>query len=430
MGRVASVVRVVVVAALLVVSGCWWQTGFGPGRQGFNDLEVEVTAANVDALVTRWTAPVGGPPREALVDGGRVFVPGGGEITALALDDGDEQWAGCCEGGPAIVGGQIRVAVGGTTGCRLLSVDPASGASADIGPLGPEVPDWPGGGCTPGDVLGVGGRAVTPWFVSVGPVPGGPPGPCNRGQSWWFIGPGVTLVDVTAAGGWEHDQAAGICTLGSPFPPIVEIGPLSSDGDAVLFPRGRTLTALPVDCTAAGCPTSWSVDIGPSIAAAATVVGPPVVLAGGDIALGTSDGHVVVVDGTTHQVDWIAPLAAPLGQPLAATPTTIFATGTDGSLAALPAGGCGSATCHPAWTTALTSPASARPSIGGDVVYVGSADGTVSALPAGGCGAATCHPLWTGATPGRITGAPAVAAGTVVVGSLDGTVTAFALPRP
>ncbi|HEY3015628.1 MAG TPA: PQQ-binding-like beta-propeller repeat protein, partial [Nocardioides sp.] len=80
------------------------------------------------------------------------------------------------------------------------------------------------------------------------------------------------------------------------------------------------------------------------------------------------------------------------------------------------------------WTAALASPASARPSIGGDVLYVGSTDGTVTALPAAGCGAPTCDALWTGSTPSGITGAPAILAGTLVVGSSDGTVTAFGLP--
>lgn len=430
MGRMASVVRVVVVAALVVTSGCWWQTGFGAQRQGFNDLETQVTTDVVGDLVARWTATVDGTPGEAVVDGGRVFVPAARALTAFALGDGAEQWSGCCPGGPAVVDGRLRVAVGGATGCRMVSIDPATGASTDLGRLGPELPEWPGGGCGPGDVLAVGTRLVAPWSVSVGPVPGGPPSPCTRIESWWFVGSGVSLLDATTGAGWERDESRGTCVFASPPPPTPGFGPLSSDGTSVLSPRGRTLQALPLDCTAAGCPASWSVDVGPAVGSTATIVGPAVVLAGGDIALGTSDGHVVVVDGATHQVAWTAALGAPLDQPLAATPATVFATGTDGTVAALPAGGCGTTTCAPTWTATLAGPPSARPSIGGDVLYVGSSDGTLTALPAEGCGAATCAPLWTGATPARITGAPAISAGTVVVGSADGTVTAFGLPSP
>ncbi|HEY8547127.1 MAG TPA: PQQ-binding-like beta-propeller repeat protein [Acidimicrobiales bacterium] len=415
--RLAAVALLVATAA-----GCWLQTGFGPARRAHNDLETEVTAATVGELVPRWTATVGERPLEPIVDRGRVFVPHDGGLTALALGSGTELWSGCCRGGPAIVDGQVRVTAPDVDGCRSWSIDPATGAATDRGPLGPPLQGFPGG-CGTEALLAVGSRVVAPWTVLVGPAPGGSPGPCIRLQSWWLVGPGLTMVDDAApGGGWEVDRTQGVCTFGDTPPPVPTFGPISSDGTSVLVPQGPTVEALPLDCPGGGCPVTWSVDLG------APVVGPPVVLAGGDVAVATADGHVAVVDAASHQVAWTADVGAPLDHPPAATPGTIVAAGTDGTVAAFPAAGCGAPTCAPAWTGTLPAPAGARPSIGGDVVYVGGADGTLTALPATGCGAATCAPLWTATTPAAITGAPVVTAGLVIVGSADGTVSAFGLP--
>jgi hypothetical protein len=425
--------RILRVAGLLVLaaaaSGCWLQVGSGPGRQGFSALETEVTAANVAGLETSWTGSVDGAAGEAVIFQGRAFVPDGGNLTAFLLASGAEQWSGCCGGStPAVVGGQLRVATPGADRCRMISIAPATGATTDLAPFGPELPGF-AGGCGPTEVLGVGSQAVAPWSVFVGPVPGGPPGPCNRGESFVLVGPGISSVDTGTAAVWDHDESEGLCLAAGELPPFSTIGPISSDGTSVFFTEGLTLSALPVACTAAGCPVAWSLDLAPFVAEGSTIAGPPVALEGGDIALASSDGQVLVVDGASHSVAWTANVGAALEQPLAASPTTIFAASPNGTVSALPAGGCGTATCGAQWTATLSSPASARPSIGGDVLYVGSADGTVTALPAGGCGgSSTCTTLWTGTTPAQVTGAPAIFSGTVVVGSLDGTVTAFALP--
>jgi hypothetical protein len=405
--------------------GCWLQTGFAADRRGFDDLETRVTAANVATLETRWTASVDGPAREALIDRGRVFVTDTFAVTALSATTGAEQWStgGCCDlvGVPAVVDGQLRVASAGSDACHMRSVDVASGASTELAPFGPPLPSLFNSECDPGDVLAVGTRAIAPWFESVQPFASDPP--CNRNQLFVFRGPGVSAVDKGPAPAWEHDETEDFCVdAGSPIPDAPRIGAVSSDGTSVLFPRDHTLNALPVDCVDSGCPTSWSVDV------KATIVGPAVVLANGDFAVATSDGHVVVVDGTSHTVEWSASLGVPVDQPLAADDTSIFAVGTNGTLAAFPAGGCSAATCSADWTATLDSPASARPSIGGDVLYVGSADGSVTAFAAGGCGSATCDSVWTGSTPAKVTGAPAIFGGTLVVGSNDGTVTAFGLP--
>lgn len=413
--RVGRVAVLIVLAA--TASGCWLQAGWGPERRAHNDLETGVTAANVASLETRWTASVVGGVGEAVMSGDTAFVVSSRAVTAFAVTNGAQRWStdACCVlGTPAIAGGHLQA----NAGCTLQTIDLGNGTS-EFRTFGPEPP--PSGfpsSCTGGAVLAVGSRVVLPWFFSVSPITGSPV--CPRTEGFWIEGPGISAIDLgPAPQDWGHDETQSGC--GFP-PPIAPFGPLSSDGTFVLFPRSQTLSAVALDCNQANCPVAWSLDVG------AAVVGPAVALAGGHLAVATSDGRVSVVDGTSHQVDWTADVGAPIAQPLAATSTEIFATGSDGTVAAFPAGGCGAETCAADWTATLASPASARPSIAADVLYVGSADGSVTALPAAGCGAPTCDSLWTGSTGSEITGAPAIPAGTIVVGSSDGTVTAFALP--
>jgi PQQ-like domain len=413
--RLGRLVLLVVLAA--GTQGCWLQAGFGPERRGHNDLEAGVTTANVASLVPRWTASVDGPANEAVIDGDRAFVVSFREVAALSLTTGAKRWSvdACCDPGtPALAAGHLQL----THGCELVTFDLETG-SAQFRAVGPEPPP-PGFpvSCSGANVLAVGSRVIMPWLFSVPPIVGSPA--CPRGVGFWIEGPGISAVDLGAAPqDWEHSEVLSGCG----FPPSISpFGPLSSDGAFALFSDGHIVKAIALDCNQTNCPLAWTVDVG------APVVGPAVALAGGDLAVATSDGRVSVVDATSHLVEWTADVGAPIAQPLAATAAAIFATGSDGSVAALPAGGCGAATCTADWTAALASPASARPSIGGDVLYVGSTDGTVTALPAAGCGAPTCDALWTGSTPSGITGAPAILAGTLVVGSSDGTVTAFGLP--
>jgi outer membrane protein assembly factor BamB len=414
--------RAVVLVALVAAQGCWYQTGAGPGRRGANDLEAEVTSANVVDLGVAWTASVDGAAREAVADGRSVYVVGTNEVAAFAQPTGAERWSVDVQRGsnPAIVAGKLRVPVD----CSVWSFDRTTGASETRDFVPETVPDGFSWWCTSGDALGLGTQVVVPWTYAVDPIFGGPA--CPRDSGYGAYGPGLTAMDFgEAPADWGRSDYTFRCYQAlEPFPDpgVAPYGPLSSDGAFVLVPRGRTLNAMALGCTEAQCPVAWTVDVG------APIVGPAVALATGDLAVPTDAGRVVVIDGATHHVEWTGTLGAPLNQPLAASSTTIVAAATDGTVAAFPAQGCGSATCAPGWTATLASAASARPSVGGDVVYVGGADGAVTALAADGCGAASCGALWQGQTPDDVTGAPVVSAGTVVVGSADGTVTAFALP--
>jgi hypothetical protein len=167
---------------------------------------------------------------------------------------------------------------------------------------------------------------------------------------------------------------------------------------------------------------------------AGQVVGAPVALSNGDVAVARADGVVVVIDGDSHAVQWVAPVGPRLAFPLAATPTSIYAVSNDDAatqtiVSALPAGGCGDSLCEPTWTSTLASNPGGRVSIGGDVLYVPHGQ-VLSALPAAGCGSQVCQSLWDGtvATSQPITGPPVIENGEVLVGYRNGELAAFSLP--
>jgi outer membrane protein assembly factor BamB len=449
--------RGVFATALLATaaSGCWVQAGFGPGRTAHNDLESTVTAANVAGLEPAWTASVGGLAQEPIISGGTTYVRSEGALTALNLGTGAQKWQTTTFGDghsldghsldgwgvPAVVAGKLRVpassaATPATNGvpCSLVTIDPSDGGVDGVTAVGPDhfdpgpLSSW---SCGTDDALTAGSKVVVPWddsFSDTSPIP-----TCREFAS---RNAGVAAIDVEAASNtwFRSDFTWSQCSGdGDPPPPPPFFSPsqASVSGDQLIEvhgeAQGAVLTAYRLaDCgkgTGSSCVVSWTLDLG------AYVVGPPVVLANGDIAVALENTRIAIVDGASHTVEWTSgPSNAGIVQPLAATPTTIFAAYADGTVAAFPAAGCGASLCGWTWISALGSTASARPSIGGDVLYVGSHGGTLTALPAEGCGSPTCAPLWTHETGSTITGAPAIFNGTVVVGSLDGTVTAFRLP--
>ena len=410
--------RSIGLVALLVTQACWLQVGAGPQRRGSTG-ESQVTTATVAELEVAWTATVGASPREALVLGDVAYVRSSGSVTALDVDDGAPRWTTGSLGGraaPAIVGNRLRVPVSGNR-CALAALGLSAGARMVDLPFGPSDTSGLGGfsACTPGDAVAVGGTVVVPWTYlgaaqSRGCIP----------ELVYQVGPGIVALDVDAGTPRWADQSTQVgCGAPTSVPP--PYGAASSTGpDSAVVAVDQGVRTF--GCTATGCPPAWSVTTGEA------VVGPPVILSSGDTAVATASGRLLVVDGTTHLVEWTTHVDTAIGQPLAADGTSIFAVSGSGVVAAFPAAGCGAATCAPTWTATLGGPAGARPSVGGDVLYVGGVDGSVSALAASGCGAPTCPALWTGTTPAAVSGAPVIADGRVVVGSADGTITAFALP--
>ena len=415
----ARIGRALGLVTLLVTQACWLQVGGGEQRTGFTGLESEVTSETVADLDVAWTASIGASAREALVSGARAYVPSAGAVTALDVRDGTTRWSTSGLGAtaaPAIAGDRLLVPAGGTH-CGISALDLGTGAAVDVQAFGP--PDVSGSGgfsqCSSGDVVASGGTAMMTWhYVGSSPSPGCVP------NAVYQVGPGIVALDVDdLSPRWGHQETDTGC--GAPPTITPPYGASSAEGpDAALVATGQGVRTF--GCTTTGCPAPWSHHAG------AEVVGPPVVVPGGDIAVALVDGRVLVLDGTSHALEWTGQVGATVAQALATDGTSIFAVSDTGDVAAFSTQGCGAATCSASWTATPAGPASVRPSIGADVLYVGSADGTVSAFDTTGCGAATCPPLWTGTTPADVTGAPAISGGRVIVGSANGAVTAFALP--
>ena len=133
MGKIREVTAVALLATSL--SGCWLQAGHGPGKDGWNDAESTVTAANVAGLTEAWSVPLPDVPREPLVSGGSAYVRTQGALTALDLATGATQWSTSVPGGaiPAVVDGVLQVPTTGVSPsgvagwCQLSAVDPGSG---------------------------------------------------------------------------------------------------------------------------------------------------------------------------------------------------------------------------------------------------------------------------------------------------------------
>lgn len=407
-----------VLALIVAATGCWPQAGGGPGRTGSSGGGL--SGVPVDRLSEAWSVSVGpSEAREPVVLGGVAYVRSESRLTALDLATGAVRWQSSQPGTglPAALDGELHVPVSGRR-CELRTLGLGSGQplrSVTVAPAPFEDPASHAS-CTFGDAVAVGGTVAAPWyFVALGPVFGCRPSPA------YIEGPGLAAVDAAAGTvSWQHFGTASGCGSGGPLPP--GYGQPSSDGERVLVPWGSRVLSWPLACSG-GCPPAWLPNLGGEPA------GPAIVLAGGDLAMATADGRVLVLDAATGAIAWWGDVGSTVSQPLAASSSHVYAVGDDGRVVAFRTA-CGADSCAPDWTATLPSPASARPSLAGGALFVGSADGTVRALAAAGCDAAACEPLWTGTTPAAVTGPPAVSAGTVVVGSADGTVTAFAVPDP
>ena len=316
-----------------------------------------------------------------------------------------------------VAGNRLWVPVSGA-GCSLMPLDITTGALA--GPSvqfgGPPLDGVIGFSfCYSGDAVTTGPHVVTTWSyfgVTLAPHSG-----CPNFQVF-ARGKGLAAVntDAPATTEWTTGGLATGCPSVQPDPPP-PYAQSSSDDTRVFSPGTNGFSR----CLLAGCASPGSVDAG------TPVVPVPTVLSTGDLAVAATDGRVLVLDPLTSAVRWTGTVGAPLSVPLAVTPTTIYAAAGDGRVAALPAAGCGAATCDPTWTATLPAPAADRPTVGADVLYVGGSDGTVTALPAAGCGAALCTALWTAAMDAPVAAPPVIASGTLYVATTGG-MTAFRLP--
>jgi hypothetical protein len=141
--------------------------------------------------------------------------------------------------------------------------------------------------------------------------------------------------------------------------------------------------------------------------------------------MGTEDGTLLALDTVDGHELWRASLgAAPSAQPALAD-GWLYVPLTDGELVVVPAGGCGRATCRPAWRAELGA-AAVQPAVAGGVVFAGTDAGGVLAFRAAGCGRHKCRPLWEHDLGSPVTGAPAVTGGRLYLGVAPDRVVAFA----
>jgi outer membrane protein assembly factor BamB len=169
-----------------------------------------------------------------------------------------------------------------------------------------------------------------------------------------------------------------------------------------------------------GCQPDWVTTLDGTLQPPAAIGPEQVVYVG-------SGGAVAVLDVATGVVAWTANVGGGVATPPVVAGETVLVATTNGRLVALPAAGCGAATCIPLWEGQLGGTPSSAPAAGGDVAYVGTEEGDVVAFASDGCGTATCAPLARLDVGAEITGGPIVHDARVTVATADGRLVAYGL---
>lgn len=416
----------VVVLSTLGLTGCWLQPGFDATRSNWNRSETALTAATVGDLVELWDVqvPTATQVHDPISDRGTIYVTAGTNrsdsgkvITALDGRSGTPRWTidlvaeglAYPEGftaDPVWFDDELIVlytrhyrSVPAWT--RLAHVDPATG-----GIVADE------------DVPGTGVPAVADDTLAVPRTTGAGTG--QPGRAWIS---------------WKYEALLFSGTLD----PNDAGGGFAIAGDRILTSYGTRALGFSPACpppppTDTGCAPDWSTELdatyppsGVTALGLDGVVYTTYEVIYQDDGTRTIEGTVHVLDAATGATRWTATVGAAIDRPAAVAGDTILVTTRDGRLLALPAEGCGAATCEPRWEASVGARPDA-PVAGGDVAYVADETGRISAFPVEGCGAPTCAPLVTVDTGSLVTGGPIVDDGRLVAGLQDGRVVAYGLP--
>jgi hypothetical protein len=399
----------VLVGVVLLAASCNWPlVGFGPDRTGYSASETAISPANVGQLSQQWTADLIGPGSDPVVADGHVFVTG-----------------------------QNMVPIG-SPGSFLYSFDAAGSTNCSGSAQKTCTPQWsnsfPSQNC--------GGTNDVPTGLSDPAV--------DNGEVW--IGESTAILCNESSGQTvaydENTGAARVTSEGAVISgsPTVSGGSLygswfASASFGSVFESSSGIGAVD---TATGA-TQFTAGTTSTLTGAVTFT-PPAVSNGILYAAAANTLYAFDATGTTDCGPPPPPLPDPaLGfstfcNPLwtATLPGTVSTTtapavangfvyvgDSSGTLSAIPAGGCGAATCLPAWTASTKGAIETSPAVTATTVYVGSDDGGFYAFPAKGCGAATCQPLWRAKTGGTVKSSPSVAGDVVYVGSDDDDLYAF-----
>jgi hypothetical protein len=394
-----------VALAVGLLSGCWLQPGYGPGRQSFNRFETTLSAANVDTLVPVWSVDThyGGQP---LVSGDRVIL-GGTRSTSAGRVAGVQAFTRRT-GAPAW---ERDLAVSDNPLLPLASGPTFSGASVWFGvvPSGSDpVFDTrfdrldPAAGTTSGSLVETAGYAATP--VTAGPII------AYTATDLSIVTGTLVVRDAsTPSTRWTASLT------GQPSGTVVAHG-------QVYVTAGTTLYAFAATgCGAATCPPTWTATVPGATSASvvsATDDGQVLVTAHGTTPGGPgldpvatasltayrSDGTLAWQAVTPAQPDTTGTTGTASIQQVAVADDVIYAAGyVDGQsartwyLRAYATAGCDQpSNCPPLWQTDLGTNGSSLLTSGlvvaGDVVYLGVND-EIRTFDAHGCGTATCAPL-------------------------------------
>ena len=401
MRRITAVIGVLALGTTL--AGCWLQPGYDAAHSNWNPGENLLTAATVGGLTELWdtqvptatgvNAPVGLPGNiyATTTSGDAAGVDAATGALTWARDFYDEP-TGFTPflGAPVWHQGSLLVPATVFRFGTVHKLNPADGTTVD-------------GGSYSGDA--VGDLAVADDRVAV------------------FSGTGNSSGFGIARIGWKYTPQI-FFSLSGPGPG----SHFAIVGDRIQWSQGTQALGFSAACPSyppgypvPGCAPDWATDLGGTPTAPAGIGTTQVVYA-------DSTGTVTVLDTASGAVVWTAELgAAVTGAPAVADGNILLATG-GGQLVALPAAGCGTATCTPLWSGDVGGTPGTGPVAGGDVAYVGVA-GDVVAFALDGCGGPTCPSLARVSAGSTITGGPIVHDGRVVVGTQDGRVVAFGLSK-
>jgi outer membrane protein assembly factor BamB len=396
--RLTMVLAVLGVVALVApLSGCWLQPGVNAARSSWNPGEQQLTASTVGDLTELWKvepAPGSFVNAPLSFDGGIFVTSRSGKVARLDASTGATRWALPVTleflNAPIWHQGQLLIPAPFTDGGTVFMFDPATG-------------DFAGTRQHPNvnEIATAGGQVAFLSVFSVHPFTGTFSVTWKYTPTYFYggVGPTRTFAIVGERIQWPSNTLArGYSAACPPQPPESGLG---------------------------GCAPDWTTDLG-GVATA------PAGLGDTRVVYGDSSGTVSVLDTATGAVQWTAETGHSIDQPPAVTNDTIFVLPYDVTqgvfgLAALPAAGCGAATCAPRWRADLPALPTGAPVVAGNVVYV-PVGSDVLAFAADRCGAPSCPALAQVSAGATITGGPIVDDGRLVVGTEDGHVAAFGLP--
>ena len=353
-----------VLAASLVLAGCWTQVGFGPEHRRYNPFEQGITTDNVDTLSPLWTRELQGGVSQPMLANGRVHISRDDntirsyDVDALDAATGDTLWtrnllpssqsSPTLSIGVTFSGNELWGSYAAPEGVALVRLDPESGAT-----IAQEDGELVASPVVTGDdvlaYLRLGGTfadttvvvrdrttLATLWTATIT----GAPRSVMIGDGRIYLVSQTTLAAYPAAG-----CGAGTCT------PLWQQQLTDGSGinGAAAGPDGQVVTTTAFrfveDRHGQRFPSPSTLTVRDGATGAALWSGGVTSATGG---LAIDDSRIYL--STRHELD-------DLGQPL----------GTDG-LTAFALDGCGLPSCAGTWSTTLAAPPSA-PLVGGGVVY-------------------------------------------------------------